>query len=110
MLKRGLTGLLVIALCIAAGGWSAVQAADAPVAGSAGSGSAAMEPVAGQADAYQLIDSARRALSQVVRAAESDRAVPPSDVKAKPFWNALKTLNDSLARAETSARLKSFRK
>ena len=103
MFRHLIVLISIVLLCVPQFGLQAASTAPSPPAAV----TAAATAPAGQADAFQLIDSARRALSQVVRAAENDAAVPQGSAKAKPLWNALKTLNDSLARAETSGKLQS---
>lgn len=69
-----------------------------PIAGlaaEAGSGTA------NQATAADLIREAQRAVGQVVRAAQTDPNLKTDNADAKPFWQAMKYLNESLEKAET---------
>ena len=59
------------------------------------------------ASALDLLNSAQRALGQVVSAAETDTSLDRESAKGKPFWEALRNLNDSLNKTITSAKLKS---
>lgn len=59
-----------------------------------------------QASADDLVKSAQRAVGQVVRAAQDDPALKPDDAQAKPFWDAMKNLNESLDKALTGLMLK----
>jgi len=58
------------------------------------------------ASADELIRSAQRAVGQVARAAQSDPALDPDSGTSKPFWDAVKSLNESLDRAQTGLLLK----
>ena len=60
----------------------------------------------GGADAAELIRQAQRAVGQVVRGAQEEPKLPADDADAKPFWNAIKELNQALDRADTGLRLK----
>jgi len=59
-----------------------------------------------QANAEQLIMSAQRAVGQLVLSAKSDAALRQDSAEAKPFWNAMKDLNESLTKARTGLILK----
>lgn len=60
---------------------------------------------AGQADARALIGHAQSAVGQVVRAAQSDPQLDAGKSEAKPFWEAMKGVNESLDKAETGLSL-----
>tara|TARA_R110000850_G_scaffold60524_7_gene138841 strand:+ start:689 stop:1816 length:1128 start_codon:yes stop_codon:yes gene_type:complete len=53
-----------------------------------------------------LISSAQKAVGQLVNAAQADPALLPDSSKAKPFWEAMKVLNESLGRTQTGMMLK----
>lgn len=59
-----------------------------------------------QASAQDLVRSAQRAVGQVANAAQSDPALKPDSAKAKPFWDAMKELNEALHKAQTGLILK----
>ena len=56
-------------------------------------------PGGGTIDAAGLINSAKRALSQVVLAAQRDSALSVQRAEAKPFWDGLKDLSENLDKA-----------
>ena len=58
------------------------------------------------ATAADLIADAQRAVGQVVKAARDDTTIPPDGADAKPFWNAMKELNEALEKADTGLTLK----
>ena len=58
------------------------------------------------ASAEDLVKSAQRAVGQVARAAQDDPALQPGDAKSKPFWDALKSLNEALDKTGTGLILK----
>ena len=58
------------------------------------------------ATAADLIGDAQRAVGQVVRAARDDAALDPEAADAKPFWSAMKELNEALDKAGTGLTLK----
>ena len=60
----------------------------------------------GQANASDLIREAQRAVGQVVKTAREDKALNPDAADAKPFWEAMKSLNESLDKADTGLTLK----
>ena len=59
-----------------------------------------------RASAENLIKSAQRAVGQVARAGQDDPALNPDIAKSKPFWDAMKELNESLDKALTGLILK----
>ena len=59
-----------------------------------------------QANASDLIKSAQRAVAQVVTAAQKDSLLKQDDAKAKPFWDAMKDLNENLEKTQTGLTLK----
>ena len=59
-----------------------------------------------KANASDLIDSARRAVAVVVKAAKNDASLSSDIAKAKPFWDGMKDLNENLSKAETGLTLK----
>ena len=59
----------------------------------------------GQANAKALIGHAQSAVGQVVRAAQADPKLDAGKSEAKPFWEAMKGLNESLDKAETGLSL-----
>ncbi len=60
---------------------------------------------AGQADAKALISHAQQAVGQAVRAAQADPQLDAGKSEAKPFWEAMKGVNESLDKAETGLSL-----
>ena len=54
-----------------------------------------------QASAADLISDAQRAVGQVVNAAKTDPNLKTDNAEAKPFWQAMKYLNESLGGAES---------
>ena len=64
---------------------------------------AQQEPPA-RASASDLINNAQSAVGQVVRAAQSDPAFKPDSAASKPFWDAMKDLNQALDKAQTGLR------
>ena len=56
--------------------------------------------------AAELISGAQRSVGVVVRAAQSDPALQSGKAEAKPFWDAMKGLNESLDKAQTGLTLK----
>ncbi len=52
-----------------------------------------------QANASDLISSAQRPVRQVVKAAQNDLSLKQDEAKAKPFWDAMKDLNENLDKA-----------
>ena len=59
-----------------------------------------------KAKASELISDAQRAVGVVVRVAKNDAALKSGKAKAKPYWDAMKDLNENLAKAETGLTLK----
>lgn len=59
-----------------------------------------------QANASDLIRNAQRAVGVVVRVAKNYATLSSADAKSKPFWDAMKDLNENLAKAETGLTLK----
>ncbi len=59
-----------------------------------------------QANASDLIKSAQRAVGQVVMAAQNDPSLKQGEAKAKPFWDAMKDLNENLEKSQTGLSLK----
>jgi hypothetical protein len=60
---------------------------------------------AGEANAKALIGHAQSAVGQVVRAAQAEPKLDTGKSEAKPFWEAMKGLNESLYKAETGLSL-----
>lgn len=58
------------------------------------------------ATAADLIREAQRAVGQVVKAARDEGKLPQDGSDAKPFWNAMKELNEALDKADTGLTLK----
>jgi len=56
--------------------------------------------------ATELVRSAQRMVGQVVRAARQDPALDSGKAEAKPFWQAMKHLNEYLEKTETGLELK----
>ncbi|WP_428027405.1 hypothetical protein [Altererythrobacter sp.] len=81
-----------------------------PVACSAQSQPQQMAAVAtsqpGQMDAAELITRSQRAVGAVVRAARAAPQLDSSKSEAKPFWKAMKELNEALDKAQTGMTLK----
>ena len=59
-----------------------------------------------QADAAALLNSAQRAVGQVVRAAQANPSLDAGKAEAKPFWDAMKQVNEALEKAQTGLSLK----
>ena len=59
-----------------------------------------------QASALDLIKSAQRAVGQIAKSAQSDATLNPDKAEAKPFWDAMKELNEALDKTHTGAILK----
>ena len=49
---------------------------------------------------------AHRAVGQVVKTARTDAALDTASADAKPFWNAMKELNEALDRTDTGLTLR----
>lgn len=65
------------------------------------------DPSSGQqANASDLIRESQRAVGQVVKTAREETALDPEAADAKPFWEAMKVLNESLDKADTGLTLK----
>jgi hypothetical protein len=58
------------------------------------------------ANAADLIRDGQRAVAQVVKLARVDSRLHPDSARAKPFWEAMKVLNESLDKADTGLTLK----
>ena len=69
-------------------------------------GSVASAQESQQVNASDLIKNAQRAVGQVVRTAQNDPALEQDEAKAKPFWDAMKDLNENLDKAQTGLSLK----
>ncbi len=59
-----------------------------------------------KANAAELVKTAKRAVGQIAKSAQSDPALDPDSTNAKPFWDAMRGLNESLNSAETGMILK----
>lgn len=94
--------------CCCLPAWFALgaHAMEAPQVGTSGE-SVASASDTDRANAAELLNSAQRALGQLVATAEQEGTFKGGDGKAKPFWDGLKTANDELDSARTSLTLKS---
>ena len=61
---------------------------------------------AGQADASKLLSKSQRAVGQVVRAAQANPKMAVGNASSKPFWDAMKEVNEALDKAQTGLTLK----
>ena len=61
---------------------------------------------ADKADAKSLLESAQRAVGQVVKTAQANPQFKSESAKSKPFWDAMKQINLSLDKAQTGLTLK----
>lgn len=68
--------------------------------------SLAADTQAKKVNAKALLDSAQKAVGQVVRAAQSNSQLKGGGPKSKPFWDAMKEMNVSLDKAQTGLALK----
>lgn len=94
--------IFVMVLLLAPVAFGAESTGAAPPA--AASTAPAAEPE--KATAADLIRQARRAVGQVVKAARVEKTLDREASDAKPFWNAMKELNEALDRADTGLTLK----